>query len=399
MRGLGWLLCLCLVLAACTSAPARAPPPDGPMAQRQILVTLRTAPPHFRADAAYGGDYRSAPGRVARRQIARDLARRYRLQLVDDWPIPTLGLDCFVLQAAAGPVDVQLLRRLAADPRVASAQPMHLYRALGARNALSTLQAATMGWHLPPSQAHATGRHVTIAQIDSGVELDHPDLRGQIAAAPDFVDDGGYRAEAHGTEVAGIIVGRGAGDTGIKGLAPGARLLAVRACWQDTPAGAACSSLTLAKALQFAVQAHAQVINMSLAGPDDSLLAQLLDVALERRISIVAAVDPGLAGGGFPADHPGVLAVAGDGDGSRVAGALRAPWRDLPTTEPGAGWGFVSGTSFAAAQVSGLAAVLRELSPRLPPAGLRAALRRLDLRRKALTLAPAGSTRNLSTQP
>jgi hypothetical protein len=395
MRGRGWLLYSCLALAACAGAPPRAPLPVGATAQRQVLVTVRMAPPHFRADAAYGGDYQSAPGRAARRRIARALARDYRLQLLDEWPIPTLKVDCFVLQAT-GPVDARLLQRLSADPRVVSAQPMHLYRALGARDPLAALP---MAWHLGPLQARATGRHVTVAEVDSGVELSHPDLRGQIAVARNFVDDGGYRAEAHGTEVAGIIVAHATDGAGVAGIAPGARLLALRACRQETPAGATCSSLTLARALQFALQVHAQVINMSLAGPDDALLAQLLDAALEQRISVVAAVDPGLAGGGFPADHPGVLAVAGDGDGSRVAGVLRAPWRDIPTTEPGAGWGFVSGSSFAAAQVSGLAAVLRELSPRLPPARLRAALRRIDLQRKAPTLPPAGSTRNLSTPP
>lgn len=387
MRRRGLLLCACLVLAACATAPPRvAPaPPDAALAQRQILVTLRTAPPHFRADIAYGGSYQAASGRTARRRIARALARRYRLVLLDEWPIPALAVDCFVMQAM-DPTDARLLQQLATDPRVASAQPMHLFRSQAARDPLLALQPASAHWHLDALHARATGRHVTIAEVDSGVDLAHPDLRGQIAAARNFVDDGGYRAEIHGTEVAGIIVAHADDGIGIAGIAPGARLLALRACWQDTSEGATCSSFTLAKALQFALQAHAQVFNMSLAGPDDPLLAQLLDVALARQVSIVAAVDPQAPGGGFPADHPGVLAVAGDGDGSRVDGALRAPWRDIPTTQPGAGWGFVSGSSFAAAQVSGLTALLRELSPRQPPAQLRAALREVDLQGKQAAL-------------
>lgn len=387
MRSRGLLLCGCLALAACTSAPPRAPstPPGAVTAQRQILVTLRMAPPHFRADAAYGGNYQNAPGRTARRHAARALARRYHLVLLDDWPIPALDVDCFVMQATDR-ADARLLQRLAADPRVASAQPMHLFRALGARDPLLILPPARVDWHLDTLHARATGRHITIAEVDSGVELTHPNLRGQIATARNFVDDGGYRAEAHGTEVAGIIVAHADDGVGVAGVAPGARLLALRACWQGSSQSATCSSFTLAKALQFALQAHAQVFNMSLAGPDDALLAQLLDLALARHVSIVAAVDPQLAGGGFPADHPGVLAVAGDDDGSRVADALRAPWRDIPTTRPGAGWGFVSGSSFAAAQVSGLTALLRELSPQLPPAQLRAALYRIDRQGKAPTL-------------
>jgi subtilisin family serine protease len=267
-----------------------------------------------------------------------------------------------------------MLQRLAADPRVLSVQAMHLFRTEAANDPLYALQPAVAKWGLERLYAHATGRHVTVAELDSGVDLDHPDLRSQVASARDFVGDGGYRAETHGTEVAGIIVARAGNGVGIAGIAPGARLLALRACWQTADGSAACSSFTLAKALQFALEARAQVLNLSLAGPDDALLAQLLDVALARGVAVVAAVDPRLPRGGFPASHPGVLAVAGVRDGSRVAGALRAPWRDIPTTQPGGAWGFVSGSSFAAAQVSGLAAVLRELSPDLPPARLRMTL-------------------------
>lgn len=374
------LLCLglSLALAACATPAPRslASAPSAADAQRQILVTLRIAPIHFRPDADYTGDYQTAPGRVARRRIARDLARRYHLVLLDDWPIPALNLDCFVMRVTDGDANAELLRQLSADPRVASAQPMHLFRTLADNDPLYALQPAAARWHLDALHARATGRHITVAELDSGVELAHPDLHGQIDAARNFVDDGAYRAEMHGTEVAGIIAARADDGVGIVGIAPGAHLLALRACWQTADGTAACSSFTLAKALQFALEAHAQVFNLSLAGPADPLLAQLLDVALARQVTIVAAIDPRLDDGGFPASHRGVLAVAGDQDGSHFAGAMRAPWRDIPTTQPGDGWGFVSGSSFAAAQVSGLVAMLRELSPQLRPTQLRAALER-----------------------
>ena len=372
------LAVLCLILAACAEVAPRplSTEPGTTAAQRQILVTLRSAPSHFRPDADYTGDYLTAPGRVARLRIARELARRYRLVVQDHWPIPALNLDCFVMRVADD-ADAHLLQQLSADPRVASAQPMHLFRTLAGDDPLYALQPAAARWQLDKLHARATGRHVTVAELDSGVELSHPDLRGQIDAARNFVDDGGYRAETHGTEVAGIIAAHADNGIGIAGIAPGARLLALRACWQTAAAAdATCSTFTLAKALQFALQAHAQVINLSLTGPSDPLLAQLLDVALARRVAIVAAIDPQLGDGGFPASYPGVLAVAGDHDGSRVGGALQAPGHDIPTTEPGATWGFVNGSSFAAAQVSGLVAVLHELSPQLRPAQLRAALGR-----------------------
>ena len=368
---------LMLALAGCASAPPRpsSSSPSQTDAQRQILVTLRIAPTHFRPDADYTGDYLSAPGRVARRGVAQDLARRYHLVLVDDWPIPALNLDCFVMRVVGGVASAALLQRLSAEPRVAAAQPMHLYRTLADNDPLAPLQPVIARWHLAELHRLATGKHVTVAELDSGVELTHPDLRGQIGTARNFVDDGSYRGESHGTEVAGIIAARANNGIGIAGVAPDARLLALRACWQGAQAQltAICSSFTLAKALQFALQAHAQVFNLSLAGPADPLLAQLLQVALARRITIVAAIDPAATDGGFPASLPGVLAVAGDNDSRQLAGALRAPGEDIPTTLPGARWGFVSGSSFAAAQVSGLVALLREVSPGLQPAQLRAA--------------------------
>src|SRR6202007_2421669 len=105
----------------------------------------------------------------------------------------------------------------------------------------------------------------------------------------------------------------------------------------------------------------ADVINMSLSGPVDLLLGRLIDVALSHRQQVVAAVDAHVAGGGFPAAHPGVIAVVdaqSDGTPTGLAGAWAAPARDLPTTVPGGGWRMVSGTSFAAGEVSGLLAVM-----------------------------------------
>jgi subtilisin family serine protease len=221
----------------------------------------------------------------------------------------------------------------------------------------------------------ATGRNVVIAEVDTGVELNHPDLRGQVALARNFVDGDPYTGELHGTAVAGIIAARADDGIGIAGVAPQARLLALRACWQDpSGGGAACSSFTLAKALQFALKENSQVINLSLGGPPDRLLQRLLDAALAQGVTVVAAVDPQVRGGGFPASHPGVLEVAGEPGGDTPAEVLLAPGEDIPTTIPGQRWGFVAGSSFAAAHVTGVVALLRELVPRIQPEQVRDAL-------------------------
>ena len=388
LRAIAVVLLACLLagsaVAFAQSSPIDADAEDAAGAtvvDRQLLLMLRVPPPHFRPEAGYGGGYRTAPGRDARRRVARSLARAHGLRLLDDWPMPALGLDCFVMEAPSADLRAQLLAQLAADPRVESVEPMQAFRVLAAGgDPLAATQPAMTDWHLRELHKLATGRHVTVAVLDTGVDATHPDLHGQPLQTRNFIDGNAYTGETHGTAVAGIIAARADDGIGIAGIAPGVRLLGLRACSQVSRGGAACSSFSLAKALQFALEAKTQVFNLSLTGPRDRLLGRLLDVALARGISVVGAVDVQAADGGFPASHPGVLAVAGLQrsqalpSGALPAGVLRAPDRGIPAPRPGGGWDLVSGTSFAAAQVSGLVALLRELSPRLGATDLRAAL-------------------------
>jgi len=377
-----WLLACLAAIAA--PVVAGEPAGSGSVVHRQLLVMLRVPAAHYRPDASYGNDYAQAPGRIARRRIAGELARAHGLSLRDEWPMPALGVDCFVLDAPDVASASREALALASDPRVESVQPMQLFHALGTTvrpspaatgdDPLYAAQPAAVAWHLHALHAQATGRGVRVAVIDSGVALDHPDLRGQIAVSRDFVDDTGHArahvAEAHGTAVAGVIAARAGDGVGIVGIAPQARLLALRACWQHGAGPAACSSFTLARALQFAIDARAQVLNLSLSGPDDRLLSRLLDVALQRGISVVGAYDAQARDGGFPASHPGVLAVDGLGRTAAPPTVLHAPATGIPAPLPDGGWGLVSGASFATAQVSGLAALLLQRRPGLAPSQL-----------------------------
>jgi len=373
------LACVAVASAASTAQPARATPDN--LAQpanndRQLLVMLRVPPQHLRPDADYAGHYRSAPGREARRRIAQQIAQAHGLHLVDDWPMPALGMDCFVMEADDAAARGKIVQQLTADPRVELAQPMQVFHALANGDPLAAAQPAVIDWHLRELHALGTGRNVTVAVIDTGVDIAHPDLQGDRILTRNFVDTGAYPAEAHGTQVVGLIGARSDDGVGIIGVAPQARLLALRACWPDRAAGGAavCSSFTLAKALQFALDSHVQVLNLSLTGPPDPLLGRLLDVAIAQGISVVAAVDARSADGGFPASHRDVMAVAGEQATPPPSAALLAPDRGIPTTTIGGGWSLVSGSSYAAAQVSGLVALLRGLAPHAPPDRLRAAL-------------------------
>jgi hypothetical protein len=336
---------------------------------RQIIVMLRLMPDHFRPNATYGGDYADGLTNKARHELAEQIAHRHRLELLDrGWPMPLLGLDCFVMQVPDGMKVDSAIEAVDHDPQVAWSQPMQVYRAEAAtpahaRDPLLPVQPAEVLWHLEDLHRVATGRGVKVAVIDSRIEVNHPDLSGQFVANQDFVTDKSSGPERHGTAVAGVIAAKSNNGIGVAGIAPGARLMALRACWQTGPSPSAitlCNSLGLAQALQYAILHGAKVINLSLAGPPDRLLERLIEIAEARNISIVAAYDPALPGGGFPASKTGVIAVASESMSRLPAGVYSAPGNDVPTTEPGGKWYLVDGSSFAAAHVSGLIALVRE---------------------------------------
>ena len=343
---------------------AGAPAPPAASAPRQVLVMLRSPPAHARVDGNYGAaGYADAARAQSQARVGARLAAAHGLTVVTLWAMPVLGMDCIVL---ALPPEASLDASIAAlqgHAEVAWAQPVNEFHAQGHVDPLYALQPVAAQWHLDDLHAVATGRHVHVAIIDSGVDDSHPDLAQAVQARANFVDGQAWVAELHGTAVAGLVAARADNGIGMVGVAPDAQLYALRACWEVSASQTLCNSLSLARALSFAIERRAEVINMSLSGPTDLLLGRLIDVALAHRQQVVAAVDARAAGGGFPATHPGVIAVvdtASDTPQGANAGAWSAPARDLPTTVPGGGWRLVTGTSFAAGEVSGLLAVMDE---------------------------------------
>lgn len=387
-------LCAALPASAAGQEPAAAPQEQAvPAAARQLLVMLRLPPQHFHPDAAYAGRYPDDGGRAARRRIGQDLARAHGLKLVDDWPMPVIGIDCYVMEKDGDAPLEPVLAALARDPRVAWAQPVNTYHGLDRGDPLYAVQPAAKFWKLAQLHKSSTGRGVRVAVIDSGVDAGHPDLAGQVQLQQNFVDSPPAAAEAHGTAVAGIIAARAGNGLGIAGVAPGSRVQALRACWTDGAGLTSCNSFTLGKALNFAIMNGAKVINLSLSGPADRLLQTLLDTAAVRGMVVVGAADPQRSDGGFPASHPGVMAVAGADGVMAPAGALLAPGTGIPTTMPGARWGMVTGPSYAAAHVAGLAALLAQLHPSANAAQLRDTIRTVANSTAALSppLAQAGN--------
>lgn len=360
-RAIGRLaaLLLWLGIAACATPRPLLTAGDAAMPGRDLLVTL----PAGTADPA---------------AVFRVIAAEYRVELRAEWPIAALGVDCAVLRVADAAALAPMLARLAADVRLESVQRLQLFETSspGGEDPLRPLQAGLRALNLDAAHALATGRGVRVALVDTGVAAMHEDLAGQVAVSRDLVGigDAAPPAERHGTALAGVIAAVAGNRRGGAGVAPGATLLALRGCWEAAPGGPGrCSSFTLARALSAAIGARADVINLSLHGPADPLLARLL-VAARDSGAIVVTAFAAEGEAAFPGDQPGVLAVS-VADGAALPGRLRAPGLRVLTTVPG-GYDFVSGSSVAAAHVSGLVALLREAVPGADAAAVRAALLR-----------------------
>ncbi len=375
---------LCAALVGCaTPDPGAAPAGDH---ERQLLVMIAAAPPHYRPGTAASG-YGSRATRPRFDLAGLALARDHGMALSDDWPMPALGVHCFVMTIPEGQSRETLAAQLAADPRVESVQPVQLFRTLGRNDPYYAMQSSARVLDLDRLHQTATGRDVRIAQVDTGVDLSHPDLRDALTEARNFVNGSRYAAEVHGTAVAGVIVARADNNLGIVGVAPAATLLPLRACWPDPGNAdrALCSSFTLAKAIQFAVDQRVHVLNLSLGGPRDRLLERLIERAADAGMTVVGAVDPAAPMRSFPTAHPRVIAIAADDpllqpDVELPRGAILAPGREVLTTAPDGRWRFFSGASFAAAHASGVVALLLEKSPDLNGEAVRALLAQPDSR-------------------
>lgn len=362
-RWLALLASIAALLAVNGPSFAQGSPNISP--ERQVLVMVRHPPDHYQPTGSYGGDYGNDLTRSARERLARAIARDHRLTFVDGWPMPMIGVDCFIMAVPDGRSTSAAVAELSRDTKVAWAEPVQLYQAQGAaspNDPLFAAQPAAREWKLAELHQLATGRGTRVAVVDSGIQANHPDLAGQVILNRNFVVGQAEVPEDHGTAVAGIIAAKSGNGIGIAGVAPDSRLLGLRACWQQRGAGAptVCDGLSLAKALYFAVEQRPDVINLSLSGPDDRLLRTIVEAGLARGSVVVAAYDSRKPDGGFPASVPGVIAVSDHAFAGASGHVYIAPGRDIPTTQPGGRWFLVNGSSFSAAHVSGLAALVRQ---------------------------------------
>jgi type VII secretion-associated serine protease mycosin len=251
--------------------------------------------------------------------------------------------------------------------------------------------------HIPHAQQISTGKSVTVAVIDSGVDGSHPDLRGQLVAGKcvagyDKVHGPTEDLDGHGTAMAGIIAAKGGGQSHALGVAPGAKVMPICMLTDDSAPGPAFRAI--ADGVRWATDHGAKVVNISL-GSDHSVMPQDMDalkdaIAYAERHDVVLVAGAGNSGKHdgviTPARLPGVVAVSGttksqsiwskSTTGKQVAlaapatGIVSPDTRSNPDNPDSTGYKTSDGTSNATAIVSGVAALVRAKYPKLDAANV-----------------------------
>lgn len=216
------------------------------------------------------------------------------------------------------------------------------------------------------------GEGVVVAIIDTGVDYNHPDLKDNIIGGKDFTGKGDYMdGHGHGTHVAGTIAATNTGE-GIVGVAPKAKILALKALKDD---GTGDMNWTIS-AIRFAVKQKVNVINMSLGGQHSYALRKAVQEAVAAGIVIVAAA--GNEGDGdeateelsYPGAYPEVMEVgAVDFSGMLAEFSntnsevdILAPGVDVFSTYPNGKYARMSGTSMATPHMTGAVALLKSIA-------------------------------------
>jgi subtilisin family serine protease len=309
------------------------------------------------------------------------LARRHRLRRVESQPFRLSRSTIFRWEIPDGRSMQEVIRQLSADRTIKSVQPNYVY-SLQQQSAAEGDPAQYTLAKLNLRQAHtlSKGDNVLVAVIDSGIDVTHPDLTGVIAGTFATFDPD-EKPHAHGTAVAGAIASQA--RLRLMGVAPAARILAVKA-FGATDTSAEGTTMNILKGLEWSMQNGARVINMSFAGPDAPVMRNVLAGAAKQGIILIAAA--GNAGPKSPPLYPGsdahVIAVsATDADDKLFSASNRgtyisvaAPGVDILLPAPDQGYQVTSGTSFAAAHVSGIVALMLQRNPTLTPAMVRSIL-------------------------
>lgn len=290
--------------------------------------------------------------------VAQAVAASFGLQIRSQRQSVLLGTSVVRYGIPDGrPVPI-VLAQLAGDGRTTAREPNHIYELQQAAAASNfAFQRIAL------DEAEANGENVGVAVIDTAIDETHPALKGVIAGSFDAMPGVNVVGRDHATSVAGLIAGTGT----FKGMAPGSKVFHARAF-----EGGRSNMDIILNALDWAAEQDVRIVNMSFVGPKNALLDQACRAARARGLILVAAAGNNGPGApyGYPAAYKGVIAVtATDAKDGLMKQANRGPYvyvsaPGVDLVAPvGGGVDLVTGTSFAAAVVSGAIANLLHREP------------------------------------
>ncbi len=383
-----FLILMFVFLSLLLVEPAAAQNND---ADRDILVTFDNQGARVHStgmSAPYRNRKRYSIAAAARRS-ADEVREQYSLVEVDHWPIRSLSIYCFVYRVPPGEDRETVIDRLKSDERIESVQALQEFETGTSVNAgyddtYAHLQHGLSVLDISAAHRISQGHGVRVAIIDSDADSRHEDLRGRLRKIEVFADGKAGTDAEHGTAVASVIGANANNAKGIVGIAPEARLELFVSCWtEDSADNAICDSFTLAKALDTLLDEPPDILNMSLTGPFDPLLARLLDAVRNAGVVMVAA-RPAVVNdrNNFPASLEAVISVGNSerrlpntGVSTQPSQDIYAPGKQIMVAVPNDSYDFRSGSSLAAAHVSGAIALLLAVSPDLPVTSVLAFLR------------------------
>jgi len=380
----GWLLADAMFPPTVTVTTTNTPPPQQPRKPKRVASGRNINIPPSGETRFISNEIllRFEPGTPERARAL--IVDRLNLTLLESQTFALSGQTIGRYRIDGGRSAVQTLNLVARDfPGVTAAQVNFVYVGAQAQQPArqdppagdASAQYVVRKLHLTEAHRINRGDDVLVAVIDSRIDKNHPDLAGTIADEFDAVGSPA-QPHAHGTAIAGAI----AANSKLVGVAPKVRLLAVRA-FSGAGESAQSTTFNVLKGIDWAAAKNARIINMSFAGPADPMLKQMLAIANARGIVLIAAV-----GNGGPKSPPlypgadaGVIGVtATDADDKLMPQANRgpqvavaAPGVEILAAAPDGKYQITSGTSVAAAHVSGVAALLLATKPKLTPAQVR----------------------------
>jgi subtilisin family serine protease len=304
------------------------------------------------------------------------IAQRNRLTRLELREFSITGRRIARVRINDGRAVANVIRSLQAEAGIAGAHPNYLFALDQGSGPADPTQYAYAKLHLSQAHALAKGDRIRVAVVDSMIDASHPDLGGAVAA-PFDATGAAAQPHFHGTGVAGVIAAHGK----LTGAAPSVQILGITAFVSKESRG---TGMDILKALDWAGTSKADIVNMSFTGPTDAEQHIMLAALQQKGIVLIAAAgnDGPKAPPAYPAAFTEVIAVtATDSDDNLYADANRgahiavaAPGVAILVAAPGGSYKMRTGTSFAAPQVSGIAALLLERNRKLDPIAIRSIL-------------------------